>query len=335
MPEINNRQLTLLVTGGGGFIGSHFVNLLRKKTSHKILVVDNFSQGRENILEDQKIKYFEVDLRDMHKLAEVFKANKIDAVVHFAALATITGSVTDPGATYENNLLGGWNLLNARLKAGVKKIIFSSSASVYGEPTTEVLAEDHPKNPVNPYGFSKWAFERMLQDYNRGYGLDSISFRYFCAAGSDPELQVAEHHIPETHVIPCMLETFLGRRKEFLVFGQDYPTPDGTGIRDYIHVEDLASAHLNGLDKLMATDGFCQPYNLGINKGFSVLELIAAAEKIVGKKLNYKIAARRPGDPSRLIANASKANQELGWQPKYTQIEDMIQTCYNALKVQK
>jgi UDP-glucose 4-epimerase len=328
------KKLTLLVTGGAGFIGSHFVNLLRKETLYQILVVDNFSQGRENILKDDKIKYFEADLRDYNKLLEIFQDNSIDAVVHFAALATITGSVTDPSATYENNLVGGWNLLDCMLKAGVKKIIFSSSASVYGEPTAEVLSESHPKNPVNPYGFSKWCIERILQDYYRGYGLDSISFRYFCAAGANPNREAGEHHKPETHVIPCILETFLGRRKKFFVFGNDFPTPDGTGIRDYIHVEDLAAAHIAGLEKLMSSN-ICEAYNLGINKGFSVLELIAAAEKIVGKKLNYKIVGRRPGDPSRLVADASKANKELNWQPKYTNIEEMIQTSYNALRVRK
>jgi len=332
---MDKNNLTILVTGGAGFIGSHFVNACRKNTGHQILVVDNFSQGRENILQDEKIKYFEVDLRDKNKLNEVFQSNQIDVVVHFAALASIPGSVSDPASTYENNVLGGWNLLDCMNRAKINKIIFSSSASVYGEPTTEVLEESHAKNPVNPYGYSKLVFEKLLQDYHKGYGLNSISFRYFCAAGSDPNLQVAEHHKPETHAIPCMLEAILGKRKEFLVYGHDYPTPDGTGIRDYIHVEDLAAAHLLGLDKLMQGEVICEAYNLGINKGFSVMELIAAAEKITGKKLNYKIAARRPGDPSRLIANAAKAQKDLGWQPKHTSIEDMINSSYEALKLSK
>jgi UDP-glucose 4-epimerase len=332
---MNKNQFTILVTGGAGFIGSHFVNACRKNTKHQILVVDNFSQGRENVLKDEKIKYFEVDLRDKNKLNEVFKANKIEVVVHFAALASIPGSVSDPASTYENNIVGGWNLLDCMNQAKIKKIIFSSSASVYGEPTTQVLEESHPKNPVNPYGYSKLCFERMLQDYRRGYGLNSISFRYFCAAGSDPNLEVAEHHNPETHVIPCILETILGHRKEFLVYGKDYNTPDGTGIRDYIHVEDLAAAHLLGLDKLIAGEVICEAYNLGINKGFSVMELIEAAEKITGKKLNYKIAERRLGDPSRLIADASKAQRELRWRPKYTKVEDMISTSYQAFSLRK
>ncbi len=322
----------LLVTGGAGFIGSHFVNYWRKNSDGQVLVVDNFSQTRKNILKDPRIQYIEADLRDRPKLLEIFQNNKVDLVVHFAALASIPGSVSDPASTFENNIVGGWNLLDAMLKTEVKKIIFSSSASVYGEPTTEVLSEDHPKNPVNPYGYSKLCFERMLQGYHRGYGLNSISFRYFCAAGSDPDLTVAEYHTPETHVIPCMLETFLGKREIFSVYGNDFPTPDGTGIRDYIHVQDLASAHLAGMKKLMDGNTICEAYNLGINKGFSVMELISAAEKIVGKKLKFQIAGRRPGDPSRLIANASKANKELNWQPKYTNIEDMIKHTYNAMK---
>lgn len=326
------KNLVVLVTGGAGYIGGHFVNLLRKSLQGQILVVDNFSQSRNNIIKDKKIKYFEVDLRKEDKLLEVFKNNKIDIVAHFAALASIPDSVTNPSTTYDNNLVGGWNLLECMNETGVKKIIFSSSASVYGETDAEVVCEDDPKNPTNAYAFSKLAFERLLQDYHKAYKIESVSFRYFCAAGADPDLEVGEYHNPETHVIPCILETLLGKRKEFFVYGQDYNTPDGTGIRDYIHVNDLASAHIKAIEKLQNSPGLCKAYNLGINQGFSVMQLIAAAEKISGKKVNYKLAPRRPGDISKLIADASKAMREFNWQPKYTKIEDIIGSCYDSFK---
>lgn len=323
---------TILVTGGAGYIGSHFVNLLRKKGGYKILVLDNFSQGRANIIKDENISYLETDLRQAKEVEQIFKTDKIDAVVHFAAMATITASVTGPEPTYDNNVVGGYNLLHAMVQAGVKKMIFSSSGSVYGEPQTEYLKETHPKNPINPYGFSKYIFERMLQDYHKPYALDSIYFRYFNPAGASDDLAVAEHHEPETHVIPCLVETLLGRREQFLVYGNDYPTPDGTCIRDYIHVEDLVEAHLLAMEKLFSQDGVCEPYNLGTNKGTSVMELIKAAEAVTGLKLNYKIAPRRPGDPSKSIADASKAMKELGWRPTRLSIEDMIKSCYESFK---
>jgi len=329
------KQKTVLVTGGAGYIGSHFVNLLKNNTEHKILVVENFSQGRENIIKDDRIKYLEVDLRDRLKLSEVFKNNKIDAVVHFAAMATITASVTGPSSTYDNNVVGGWNLLECMVENGVKKIIFSSSGSVYGEPQTEYLKEDHPLVPINPYGFSKLIFERMLRDYCLPYKLDSIMFRYFNPAGCNDSLVVAEYHKPETHVIPCMVETLLGKREKFLIFGNDYSTPDGTCIRDYIHVEDLVEAHLLAMEKILNQDGVCEAYNLGTNKGTSVMELVNALEKATGLKLNYEIAPRRPGDPSKSIADASKAIKELNWQAKRFDVGGMIKGCYNSFKIRK
>lgn len=325
------NNLKILVTGGAGYLGSHFVNLVLKTTQHEILVVENFSQGRENILKDPRLKYFETDLRDMEALKKIFMSEKIDAVVHFAAMATITASVTGPEATYENNVVGGYNLLNAMIAGGVKKIIFSSSGSVYGEPKTEVLKEDHPLLPINPYGFSKMVFERMLLDYHKPYGIDFIAFRYFNPCGAESTLTVGEHHKPETHVIPCLIETLLGKREKFFIYGNDFPTPDGTGIRDYIFVEDLVAAHLLGLEKLMDESGFGEAYNLGTNKGTSVMELVKAAEKVTDLKLNFEIAPRRPGDPSRHIADASKAMRELNWQPKGT-IEHMLLSCFNSFK---
>ncbi|MFI5205853.1 MAG: UDP-glucose 4-epimerase GalE, partial [Candidatus Paceibacterales bacterium] len=243
---------TILVTGGAGYIGGHFVNTLRKLEGYKIEVVDNFSQSRNNIVEDPNIAYYEVDLRDKQKLLEIVKQTKPDMVVHFAGLASVPDSVAKPFDYYENNIIGGLNLLEAMREVGTNKIIFSSSAAVYGEPIMEEIKEDHPKNPTNPYGYTKLVFENMLKHYSNAYGLNSIALRYFCAAGCNEALEIGEYHNPETHVIPCIIQTILGQRSQFHVFGNDYPTPDGTGIRDYIHVDDLAQAHLKAMEKLIS-----------------------------------------------------------------------------------
>ncbi len=323
---------TILVTGGAGYIGSHAVNLLRKEGLYKIEVADNFSQSRNNIIEDENISYHEVDIKDRVALMSVFEKTKPDAVLHFAALASVPDSVVKPAEYYENNVLGGLNLLECMRQSDVKKIIFSSSASVYGEPQTEEIVEDHPKNPTNPYGYTKLAFEVMLKDYFKAYGISSISLRYFCASGCANEAGIGEYHTPETHAIPCIVQTLLGQREEFFVFGNDYPTPDGTGIRDYIHVSDLASAHIQSLKKLFEGESVCAQYNLGINKGFSVMELIKIAEAFTGQKLNYSVKPRRAGDPSRLIANSSKIQKELNWTPKFLDAKDMIETSYTFFK---
>ncbi len=328
---MKNKTLNLLVTGGAGYIGAHFINQARLLDNVRIIVVDNFQQTRKNIIKDKKISYYEADLCDLKKLSRTFQKDKIDLVIHFAALANVPESVASPDKYYLNNLVGGLNLLDCMLKNQVKKIIFSSSASVYGEPQSDVIKENHPTIPTNPYGFTKLIFEKMLKDYHRAYGLNSISLRYFCAAGCDESLIIGEYHQPETHVIPNIIFTLLGKRKEFYVYGDDYPTPDGTGIRDYIHVNDLSQAHLLAMNKLL-TNKRCEVYNLGINQGFSVMELIKVAEKISGKKLNYKIKARRPGDPSRLIADSTKAQKEFNWQPKYNKIDQIILTAYNFFK---
>ncbi|MEI6288241.1 MAG: UDP-glucose 4-epimerase GalE [bacterium] len=323
--------MNILVTGGAGYIGSHFVNKLKNKDGVNIFVIDNFSQGRNNIISSDNIRYYELDLINKESLSGIFKENNIDIVAHFAALASVPDSVSRPAEYYANNLIGGLNLLNAMIENNVDKIIFSSSASVYGEPTMEEIKEDHPKNPTNPYGYTKLVFENMLKDYQRAYGIKSISFRYFCAAGCDESGVIGEFHNPETHVIPSIINTILGKRKDFCVYGNDYPTKDGSGIRDYIHVNDIADAHILAMDKLFAGTDLCQFYNLGIGKGFSVLDLIGAAQVLSGKKLNYLIKPRRPGDPSKLIADAFSAQQELNWKPKYTTIESIMATAYNFL----
>lgn len=321
--------MTILVTGGAGYIGSHFILSLLADESVKIVVVDNYSQGKSNIIVNDKVVYHELDILDLESLKNIFGKYKFDIVAHFAALASVPDSIRVPEDYYINNLTGTLNVLKCMRESDVDKIIFSSSASVYGEPTTETIAEDHPKQPTNPYGYTKLVIENILHDYNKAYGLNSISFRYLCASGCDESLKVGEFHKPETHVIPCILETILGKRKEFFVYGNDFPTPDGSGVRDYVHVNDIASAHKCAIEKLFSEKNVCSVYNLGINKGFSVLELIKAAEKVTGLKLSYKVAARRPGDPSRLVADATKAKSELGWKPKYLEVEDIIRSAYN------
>lgn len=323
--------MNILITGGAGYIGSHVVKLLRDNSENYIHVVDNFSQSRRNILTDNRITYHEVDIRNKESLNEAFTSAKPDIVFHFAALASVPDSVANPSSYYDNNVLGTLNLIECMREHGTNKIIFSSSAAVYGEPESEEITEDHPKRPTNPYGQTKLIGEEILKDYFRAYGISSISFRYFCAAGADPEKEVGEYHNPQTHVIPSILETITGKREGFYVFGDDFPTVDGTGIRDYIHVMDLAKAHILAIKKL-ETGNICAQYNLGINKGFSVMELIKAAEKVTSTHLPYTIKPRRPGDPARLIANSNKAQEELNWKPEYTDIEKIIETSYASIQ---
>jgi UDP-glucose 4-epimerase len=323
---------TILVTGGAGYIGAHFVNKLIEKDDAEVIVVDNFSQSKNNVIKSSNVSYYQVDIRDKQKLLDIFKKNSVDVVVHFAALANVPDSVSRPKNYYDNNINGGLSLLSCMLETGVKKIVFSSSAAVYGEPVSEIITEDHPTKPINPYGYTKLIFENILKDYQRAYDIDSISFRYFCAAGCDESLRVGEYHNPETHVIPCIVETLLGKRDEFFVYGDDYSTSDGTGVRDYIHVNDIVGAHINAMERLLGSNNLCEAYNLGINKGFSVMELIGAAERVSGKKLNYKVAPKRQGDPARLIADSSRAQQELGWKPRYIDIDEIILSAFNFFK---
>jgi len=250
-------------------------------------------------------------------------------VVHYAAVANVPDSVARPAVYYDNNIVGGLNVLEAMREVGCKKIIFSSTAAVYGE-SDSLIDEDYPKNPTNPYGYSKLVFEQILKDYYKAYGISSVSFRYFCATGCDEGGKIGCYHDPETQVIPNICKTLLGKQKIFNVWGADFPTPDGSGVRDYIHVNDLADAHILAIKKLEENGVFC--YNLGINKGFSVFELIKESEKVSGKKLNYQISPRRAGDPASLVASSAKAQRELGWKPKYTDIGQIIKTDYEFFK---
>ena len=312
--------MRLLVTGGAGYIGAHFVKMV-KELGHEIAVVDNFSQGKKNMING--IEYLEVDIQDQVRLLSIFEEFKPDVVVHYAALANLEPSLRTPDIYYYNNVVGTLNVLEAMRAVGCDKIIFSSTAATYGEPVLkdgETIDENYPTIPTSPYGHSKLMVEQILKDYHRAYRIKSISFRYFCAVGVGEGLGC--YHNQETQVVPCLVKGFLG--KKFIVNGNDYDTPDGTPIRDYIHVNDLATAHLKALEHL---DG-CKVYNLGINRGYSVLELIKAAEEVVGKKLDYEIGTKRKADPTRLIGDSTKAQQELGWTPVHTDIGQVILSDY-------
>lgn len=323
---------TIFVTGGAGYIGAHVVKLLTEKMPDaSIHVLDNFSQSRKNILNDSNVTYHELDITDAAALDGVFSQHKPTAVMHFAALASVPDSVANPAEYYKTNVVGTLNLLESCRKYDCKKIIFSSSASVYGEPEAEIITEEHSKRPTNPYGFTKLIGENMLEAYHRAYGISSVSFRYFCAAGNEPSLTLGEYHTPETHAIPSLVLTALGKREAFTIYGTDYPTPDGTGVRDYIHVSDLAEAHILAISYLDQHQT-CSQFNLGINKGYSVQELISTLQEIHEEPIEIRHQDRRPGDPSRLIADANKANQELGWTPKYTNIKNIIDSAYQAFK---
>ena len=318
----------ILVTGGAGYIGSHVVKELLKK-GYKVVVVDNLQKGHKKAV---LTPYFEnVDLKEKNLLKGVFEKYEIDAIMHFAALSTVGESMREPFKYYENNILGGLNLLELMKDHNIRYFIFSSTAAVYGEPQVIPIPEDHPKNPTNVYGSSKLMFEEILNWYDRIYGIKYVSLRYFNAAGADPKGELGEDHRPETHLIPIVLKTALGQREYVEIYGTDYPTPDGTCIRDYIHVVDLAEAHILALEALF--DGMnSEIFNLGNERGYSVREVISIAEKVVGQKVPTKEGQRRPGDPAVLIASSNKIKKNLKWEPKFNDLETMISTAWNWMK---
>ena len=314
---------TILVMGGAGYIGSHTVKHLLDQ-GYQVVVADNLIYGHKEAV-DARAAFIHADLLDSYSLEKVFKAYPIDAVVHFAAFAAVGESVQDPERYYFNNVIGTVNLLHAMLSHGVKKIVFSSTCATYGEPQYTPINEQHPQNPINPYGRTKLMIEQIFADYEKAYGLEHIALRYFNAAGCAADGSIGESHTPETHLIPLVLKAIKGERSNIKVFGTDYDTPDGTCIRDYIHVEDLASAHRLALEKLGSYSGCL---NLGTGIGTSVKEIISAAENVSGKKCPVEYVERRAGDPARLFADNALAKKILGWVPKYTQIEDIIATAW-------
>lgn len=320
---MSSAKPTVLVTGGAGYIGSNAVLALHRQ-GYEVLVLDNLVYGHREVVENHlKVELVVGDTNDRPFLDRLFASRNIDAVMHFAAYAYVGESVKDPAKYYRNNVVGTLTLLEAMVAASVDKFIFSSTCATYGTPEILPIPEHHPQNPINPYGMSKLMVERILQDFAAAYNLRYVSFRYFNAAGADPEGLTGEDHDPETHLIPLILYAALGKRPSISIFGSDYPTRDGTCIRDYIHVTDLATAHVLGLDYLLK-GGPSEIFNLGNGNGFSVKETIAVAKTVTGKDFPVIMSDRRPGDPPVLVGSASKAKQMLGWQPQYADLEQII-----------
>jgi len=301
----------ILVSGGAGYIGSHTL-LSLAEAGYELLIVDNLSLGRrEFVLAGELV---ELDLRDGESLARLFADRQVEGIVHFAAHSQIGQSMSDPALYFDNNITGGLNLFGLAAQAGAP-VVLSSSCAVYGQPQSLPLREDHPRTPVSPYGFTKLVLERALEEYHRAYGLPYLSLRYFNAAGAEPQARLGEAHHPETHLIPLVLQVAAGQRESVAIYGTDYPTPDGTCIRDYIHVLDLAQAHLLAL-------------NLGLGRGFSVREVVEVCGRVTGRPIQTEEAARRPGDPAELVADPALAGQILDWRPAYTDLAEIIATAW-------
>ena len=325
-------MMNVLVCGGAGYIGSHTVYELIER-GHSVVVVDSLIKGHKAAVHNDA-KFYLGDIRDEDFMDKVFKENNIDAVIDFAAFSLVGESVNEPFKYYENNVYGTLKLLEAMERAGVKKIVFSSTAATYGEPENDIIVESDKTNPTNPYGETKLTVEKMLKWADNAYGIKFVALRYFNAAGAHISGKIGEDHSPETHLIPIILQTALGQREKMFIFGDDYDTPDGTCVRDYIHVTDLADAHIKALEKLFKTNE-SGIYNLGNGKGFSVKEVIEKAKKVTGKDFKVEIEARRNGDPSTLIASSEKAIKELGWKPKFNTLDKIIETAWNWHKDHK
>ncbi|MEO0481896.1 MAG: UDP-glucose 4-epimerase GalE [Planctomycetota bacterium] len=318
---------TILVTGGAGYIGSHTVLALRER-GRDVLVLDDLSEGHRDALLGAPLA--EGSTLDRDFVRRTFAENNISAVFHFAARCYVGESVTDPGQYYRHNVFGVLNLLEAMVENDVKRFVLSSTCATYGEPERVPITEDLPQDPINPYGTTKLVDEWMLRDFHRAHGLESCALRYFNAAGADPDGRLGEDHDPETHLIPLVFQAADGRRDKLTVFGDDYDTPDGTCIRDYVHVTDLAEAHVLALEAMEKAPGEFgrQFFNLGNEAGNSVLEVIQAVERVTGKKVPYEIGERRPGDPPRLVGSSQKVRDALGWQPKFGTIEQIVETAW-------
>ena len=314
----------ILVVGGAGYIGSHMVKDLLDAGYH-VITLDDLSTGHRELLPGGE--FVEGGLGDAVLLDKLFSTHKISAVMHFAAFSLVGESVEKPLKYYRNNMAATAELLDSMIRHSVKRFIFSSTAAVYGEPVDIPITESHPCTPTNPYGESKIAVERMLKDCDSAYGLKYISLRYFNAAGADRSGEIGERHRNETHLIPLVLEVAAGRRENIKIFGTNYPTPDGTCIRDYIHVSDLSGAHLLALDSLLS-GGDSAVYNLGNNRGYSVREVIELSRKVTGKPIPAIEADKRPGDPAILIASSDKIKKNLGWKPEYEDLETIIKTAW-------
>ncbi|MCX7750023.1 MAG: UDP-glucose 4-epimerase GalE [Candidatus Bipolaricaulota bacterium] len=314
----------ILVTGGAGYIGSHTVKELLRD-GRDVVALDNLSAGHRELVLCRE--FVHGDLGDRKLLRETFRRYPIEAVIHFAAHTSVPESVANPGKYYWNNVVCTLNLLDAMVEAGVGRIVFSSSAAVYGNPQKIPIPEDHPKEPTNPYGRTKLVVEGILRDYGIAHGLRHVSLRYFNAAGSDPDGEIGEVHDPETHLIPIVLEVALGKRSELQIYGTDYDTPDGTAIRDYIHVTDLARAHVLAL-RALEEGRVAEVYNLGTGRGYTVREVVDCCRRGTGREIRAVAAPRRPGDPPALVADPTRAQRDLGWEPRFTTLEPIVKTAW-------
>jgi UDP-glucose 4-epimerase len=315
--------MRILVTGGAGYIGSHAVRLFLAR-GHDVWVYDNLSMGHRAAVPAERL--IAADLCETQRLDHALMLHRIEAVVHFAAFAFVGESVTNPAKYYQNNLVNTLNLLDALRRHKIGRIVFSSTCATYGVPEIVPITEDEMQKPINPYGNTKLAVEHALADYAAAYDWGFAALRYFNAAGAAADGSIGEDHDPETHLIPLVLQTVLGQRSAIEIFGTDYPTPDGTCVRDYIHVDDLADAHLLALEAL--APGKQLRYNLGTGRGYSVREVIGAAEEVTGKKVPVIVGPRRAGDPPMLVAASEKVQRELGWRPKYTDLRSVVESAW-------
>ena len=317
--------MKLLIPGGAGYIGSHMVRYAQEH-GHEVVVLDDFSTGHDWVVRDCEI--LRVNLLDQEKLSQLLRGRHFDGVIHFAAKSLVGESFEKPDVYYRNNVVGTLNLVNEMLNNDVSNLVFSSTAAIFGNPLTEKIAEDHPKNPINPYGQSKLMVENMLKDICSANDLNATCLRYFNAAGAHESGEIGEAHDPETHLIPNVLKAALTNDSSLKVFGDDYPTPDGTCVRDYVHVSDLAQAHLLGLEYMKDNKEFAA-FNLGNGDGFSVLEVIKSCEKIADTKIPLQIEERRDGDPAVLISENKRAVEVLNWDPKYNDISNIIKSAWS------
>jgi UDP-glucose-4-epimerase GalE len=316
--------MRILVTGGAGYIGSHAVRLFLAR-GHDVWVYDNLSKGHRKAVPAERL--IVADLEELQRLDQALVEHRVEAVVHYAAWSYVGESVQDPAKYYRNNLVNTLGLMDCLRRHGVKRFVFSSTCATYGVPQKVPISEEEPQKPINPYGAGKLAVERALADFAAAYGWGYAALRYFNAAGASPDGALGEDHTPETHLIPIVLQAALGQRPHVEVYGTDYPTPDGTCVRDYVHVDDLAEAHLLALERLEPGKGLC--LNLGTGKGYSVREVIRTAEEATGKKVAVKEGPRRPGDPPVLVAAAERGQRELGWRPRYAELRPIIETAWN------
>jgi UDP-glucose-4-epimerase GalE len=312
--------MKVMITGGAGYIGAHACAALAAR-GHEVVVFDHLKHGRRDFVQWGAL--IEGDLCEPEAIRDAMARERPDAVMHFASLIFVGESVEKPGLYYRNNVVGSVNLLDAMRASGTERIVFSSTAAVYGIPNQDPIPEDHAKAPINPYGASKLMVEQMLADHDAAHGLRFAALRYFNAAGADPESRIGEAHVPETHVIPLALEAAYGDPTAFKIFGTDYPTSDGTAVRDYIHVVDLVEAHVLALEHL-ARGGDSLALNLGAGTGVTVREVVEAVERVTGKRLRPSESPRRPGDPPSLVADNSRARERLGWTPQRSDLDTMI-----------